>query len=405
MFVSDKINVTINNIFRNNSDNAPSKSLLIAEKELQKALKPNIFQILKKKPHYLRKLVKRFSHKPNFRSFKLPGRDRVVTDRRHEFDQRAGKQADKQPEPQARQQQAQIARQRVRSKVIKEQSRQNMGKENPKQVNRKQVQIMQHARMQGMDKQIAGQRLDKMLSAFEKMIIARFEGGKPIAHYAKNGQPARAAKTEKQWSAFFKSFAHRMSPKRIQMSLVKSFLFRGLVSKGNNGVCIADMNLNSGRVEKFIRFKVLANLMAKLSQLTPGDTISKAALTEKELQYLSLDAAKRMTEHAQKPKQGRFISENAEQRAAETLGLPIDIQLREKAKRYRKGKSLGFNAFFEKDPEDNATPYRFVPWWHWGNLPTQHPKPKLVTLVFYASLFIMAMLGIFVATYRLMVGG
>jgi hypothetical protein len=252
------------------------------------------------------------------------------------------------------------------------------------------------------------EKLDRLISAFEKLLVQRFEGGKEIAQYLKEGKAQFAEKSEVQWKQFFESFMHRSVPKKVSFAMIEDFLFRGVVQRGQKGIFIGDMRLTGGRIEKFIRVSLLAEILTKLQGVKPGQTVQKGVIKGEggeELAYLALAAAKRREfQTSEKAADGKFMSERAEQRAAEELGLSADAMLREKARRLKeKGGRRGLGGFFEKDAEPEDIPYQFVPWWHWGNL-SRPGRTKIVTVVFYAALLAISLLGAAVITYRLLNG-
>lgn len=251
-----------------------------------------------------------------------------------------------------------------------------------------------------LEQQTASDRVDKLLSKFERMILQRFEEGSQIAQQSKDGKPAFAEKSDGQWSQFFRQFLDRTVKKTIDFSKIQEFLFRGLVAKGNRGIFIGDLKLTSGQVEKFIRMSIMESIMARLKGLKPGQAVGKGAFGElgEELAYLALSSAKRKQySTSDKEAEGKFMGGRAEDRAAKELGITLDDQLREKARKMRKGR--GLNWFFEKDPEGEDIPYTFVPWWHWGNL-SKPGKFKWFTVFFYSSLLILAIMGIAIITMK-----
>lgn len=259
----------------------------------------------------------------------------------------------------------------------------------------------------GLERDAATGRLDKLLTAFERMIVARFEDGRQLEHMIKDGKAAFAEKSEAQWAAFFKSFLSRTVGRTASLEDIKNFLLRGLIPKGGKGIFIGDMHLTNGRVEKFIRFSIIADILAKLAGKKPGEVVGKGELGElgEELQYLALAAPRgREFEAAQKETEGKFMGGRSEARAAEELGFAVEGQLEEKARRLRAKKGKGLGMFFEKDGEPEDIPYQFVPWWHWGNL-KRPGKYRRFTVLFYTSLLALAIIGIIAVTMKLLAGG
>ena len=260
------------------------------------------------------------------------------------------------------------------------------------------------------DQAAAESRVDKMLSAFEKMVVERFEKGAQLANQNADGQARFKGKTAAEWKQFFQKFMHRAVTKKALMNDIKHFLMRGVVAKGAKGIFIGDAMFNSGRVEKFIRFSILAEALAKFRAMIPGDKVTAemlGKLTGEELMYLALAASRgKGFAFSQQEARGMFAGAKAEAQAAAALGIPLDQQLQQKARQLRGRKRGGGSGFgwFEKDPEPEETPYRFVPWWQWGNLNNPGPT-KWITRVMYGAFLIVALMGIVVLTVRLLAGG
>lgn len=259
----------------------------------------------------------------------------------------------------------------------------------------------------GLEREVATHRFEKLMSQFEKMLVQRFENGKQIAGQSADGKPTFNAKSEAQWKAFFQRFFSRTVKKSVRLSDIANMLFRGMVSKGGKGVFIGDMQLKNGRMEKFVRFSILADIIASFKGLKPGQQIGKGmleGLSGEELMYLALAASKdKRLNFTERAELGKFMGGKAEELAAKQLGITLDDQLREKAKRLRNRGKNSFGGFFDKDAELEDIPYRFVPWWHWGNL-SKPGKFKWTTVFFYGSLLAMAILGAAVATMRILGG-
>lgn len=391
-------------------DNAPVEDIQKAEMEVAEALQKQPFELRKQLP-FFQKLVQKFDASKAFQNFRLPGRERVVEDRREQF-QGEPKEAAKEGAKEA----AKSAAKEAAKDAAKEESKKAALKlKDGKLISKKDLRLAGAAAlgardvsMKGSDHQAAAARVDEMLSAFERMVVERFEKGKQIADQSADGKPHFKPKTEAQWKQFFKNFMSRTIKKRVLIDDIKQFLMRGVVSKGAKGVFIGDMTMNSGRVERFVRFSIIAEALAKLRAMMPGDTVTRqmlGKLTGEELMYLAL-AASRGREFAfvQQAAQGRFGAARAEAQAAEALGIPLNQQLEQKARHLRGKKGRGGMAWFEKDPEPEETPYRFVPWWSWGNLNAPTPT-KWITRVMYGALFIVSLIGIITLTVRLLGGG
>jgi len=258
-----------------------------------------------------------------------------------------------------------------------------------------------------LDRDVASGRVNRLMTSFEKLVFERFEKGKEIERFTKDGKPIFANKSEAEWKAFFKKFAHRSIMKKTKMEGIKEFILRGLVGKGEKGVFIGDMRLGAGRVEKFIRLSILAEIFAKLRGKKPGSILVKSDLgkMEEDLLYLAIGASRRERfAFNKKAAEGRFMDGRSEMRAAEALGLSVDSHLKEKAKRLRERKGGGgMSSMFDKDSEPDGIPYKFVPWWHWGNL-SKPGKFRWFTLFFYVALFALVIIGAFTLTMKLSAG-
>jgi hypothetical protein len=263
-----------------------------------------------------------------------------------------------------------------------------LGEKGKKYVNYLNVEARMRRLAQAQKPEVKAQ-IDELLSKFEKMLVDVFEEGKQLAKKSKDGKPAFLKKTDSQWKKFFSRFTGRMLKKKVPTKNIQGFLFRGMVPKGAKGLVISDMTLASGRVERFIRFSILAEAMAKLSKLLPGDAFGKEMLTGEELYYLALASA-RGREYATvpKPTPGRFMGGVAEEKAEQRLGLT-------------RGKKLGaFGWGKEKEPHEE-TPYQFIPWWHWDNV-KRPGKFKMITVAFYLALGLTVVIGILAITQYLL---
>ncbi|MBI4211521.1 MAG: hypothetical protein HY540_02680, partial [Deltaproteobacteria bacterium] len=188
---------------------------------------------------------------------------------------------------------------------------------------------------------------------------------------------------------------------------VREFLLRGVVQKGAKGIVISDMLLANGRVEKFIRFSVMATVLEKLKMLLPGEAFTRseiAALSQEELNYLALAVARSADAVAEEAERGKFFDAQAEARAAQELGLPMSQHLSAKSRLLRKQRKLGLGGLLgssEGEIFEDPAPTQFIPWWHWENLKKPSPA-RSVTAVFYTALGIVALIGIGVLTMRLL---
>ena len=391
--------------------------------EAEAKLAEQTFELSQKIPFFQR-LVQKLDATMAFQHFRLPGSDRIVVDRR---DQDHGK-----PEVPDKSQAEEVANQTAKesvkdaAKVIQSKEADakdlkdlkdaaiKMRLQDGKLIKEKEPAYQNYFTDRvmdrgGLEQQAASERVGKLLSLFEETIIARFENGKQVAKESADGKSKFLLKSEAQWKEFFQSFMDRMVQKKMQLSEINEFLLRGLINRGNKGVVIGDLQLANGQTEKFVRFSVLAEILAKLKTLSPGDTFGKNILGDlsgEELAFLALAASRgRELAASMLPTQGKFMGGRAEEWASKELGLPVDQQLRQKAGLLKSKRGKGFGGALGGDVMEGDTPYRFIPWWHWGNL--KRPgggKNKWVTTVFYGALLILSIIGIAAATIRLLKG-
>ncbi|MBN1283024.1 MAG: hypothetical protein JXA24_04545 [Proteobacteria bacterium] len=388
--------------------NAPMEEIQKAEVELADAVQRAPFEIKEGTP-FFQQLAQKLDATQAFQHFRLLN-GRMVDDRREQFMGRPEKQADEAGRA-AQQEQAKEVAKEVAKDAAKEGAKaatEEAGKKADAKEAKEGARAAASMKLsEGLDQRAAGKRLDEMLSKFERLVIDRFEGGKQVAQESADGKPHFNPKTEAEWKQFFQNFLDRTVAKKALIDDIKQLFMRGVVQKGGKGIFIGDMHLSNGRVEKFVRFSIIAEALARLRAMMPGSQITKEMLgkmTSEELLYLAL-AATRGREFAfqQKDAEGRFGLAKAEAQAAEKLGIPLEQQLAKKARMLKDRRGRGM-AWYDKDGEPEELPYQFVPWWQWGNL-TGPSNTKWVTRVFYGALFIVSLIGIVVLTLRLLAGG
>ncbi len=383
--------------------NAPIEEIQKAEQDVAEAMRRQPFEMRERLPFFLNRFKQLGVHaRTVFQQFRLPGRERMVADRREQFE---GKPKE-------------AAKEEVKKEAAKEATKEAAKKEGGKEVKKfptfelKEGKLIKAreaaaAGVRAADVRAAEKRVDEMLSKFEKMVVARFEKGEQVAQQSKDGKAYFNPKTEEEWHQFFATLNHRAIGKKIPLDLIKQFFMRGVITKGNKGIFIGDMALNSGRMMKFVRFSILAEALAKLRALMPGSEVSKSMLGKlsgEDLMCLALAASRREFARSMLPARGKFAGARAEAQAAAALGIPLESQLGKKAKLLR-GKRAGAGfGWYEKDGEPEETPYRFVPWWSWGNLNNPGPT-RWITRAFYGALLIVSLIGIVVLTLRLLGGG
>ncbi len=261
--------------------------------------------------------------------------------------------------------------------------------------------------MQALAKQIPEKaKEERPLSEFEKLVMERFEQAKQLESELAQGKKASfLTKTVEQWKEFFGKFTGRTAKKSLELSEIQEFLFRGLVKKdAAKAVLISDIIQNGGKTEKFARFSILYQKINDfLSKLSPGDVISKQSLadglTAERLLYLALLPASFEQEllTGKQPTQGLFASEAVEARVAEELGI---VQERggpshaHGASAKGKKKRGGIKGFFGGgDDEVIPDSGQFIPWWQWGTL--KRPGGFTLKKAFYTAvitLFVIVMI-------------
>jgi len=374
---------------------APQEKIAEAQKAVAESLGKDQFQIMRMLPHFIQAAAKNVDAATVYEHFRLPGRDRIVHDRREEG--KGGAEKDARKKERARgEQRLEFEIKKGRLVKFKEKTYENY--------------LADRMGKTVSEREAAEAKVQRLLSVFEELIVSRFEGGRQVAKESPDGKPRFLVKTEGQWKDFFSKFYDRIVAKKVLLQDIHEFLFRGLVPKGNKGVVISDMILNNGRVEKFVRFSVIADALARLKALMPGDSFGRerlAGLTGEEFLYLALAVSKgRDIAMSPLPTAGKFVSGQAEEKAAQELGLPIPGQPQGRAAslkgRTRRAPFMGL--FDEHEGEPEELPYQFIPWWHWANL-KRPVRSRWATVAFYTALLAMALMGIGILTYRLLSGG
>ncbi len=396
-------------------NHAPQEQIASLQRQLVQRAGRGGFQLARMLPHFMQAAARNVNATTVYEHFRLPGSNRVVEDNRDQ-----PQQADQKDD--AKQQVREQAKQEAKTE-----SKEEARREARMEIRRGKLEAAKEKKYENYLANRAGrtapreqppqrqQNLEKLLSQFERLILERFEGGKKLAQEAEEGKAKFLEKTEQQWRDFFNTFRQRLAARKISLNDVREFFLRGIITKGNKGIIISDMALKNGKVEKFIRFSVIADILAKLSNLKPGDSFRADLLKamQAELAYLGLATSKgREMATSPLPTAGKFISGKAEGEAARELGLmPFGDQKTETKQDQplqSRGKSRrGFLAwlFGEKQKQyPEETPYRFVHWWEWGKLP-KPAKFRWTTTVFYGALLIISILGIALLTYRLLSGG
>ncbi len=372
--------------------NAPAEQIEALERQIAEQSGKDQFSVMRMLPHFVRTVAKTLSAASVYEHFQLPGRDRIVHDRRYEVEQK-GKESTPEAKPERPKAEMEIKEGRLVSS--KEKTYENYLTDRMERISTPEQREMEA-------------KIERLLTTFERLILERFEQGRPLAKESPDGKPKFLSKTEAEWREFFSQFKDRIVGRRISLDEIGEFLFRGLIGKGNKGIIISDVMHKDGRIEKFIRFSVIAEALAKLKGLNPGDRFGPEFLSSlgEEFMYLALAASKgRDFATSPLPTAGRFVSGKTEEFVSRELGIPMaDTQEEKRGGRIRTKRSFFGGLLEEKEEPLEELPYQFIPWWHWGNL-KRPGKPRLTTIAFYFALLAISLIGIAVLTYRLLKGG
>lgn len=239
----------------------------------------------------------------------------------------------------------------------------------------------------------AASEISRLLSEFEKLLVDRFEKGKKIAQESADGKPHFKLKTDAQWRSFFSKFLKRTVWKQGELSALKQFIFRGLVQMKRGGgayaMLIGDMMMADGKMDKFARLKVLSDVAKLLANLEPGSTLEaeiiRKGLSVEEFKYLALahKHGEKGVRTGAEPTRGMFGQLKTEEQVAEKLGL----------RRRKKGGAYGGPIKWgEKDEEEEK--HAFVPW-AWWDREERKGKPLLFKSILFtliaALLFVLIM--------------
>ncbi|MBI4126507.1 MAG: hypothetical protein HY465_03345 [Deltaproteobacteria bacterium] len=353
------------------------------------------FQLREVLPHFIKQTAQMVNAQKVYQHFRLPGKDRIVEDRRER--PHGDKAPDRAEQKKGEEREARAEKEGLTLK------RGTLVSDRPKDY--KNYLGDRSSLSASPEQQAATERVERLLSAFERLVIARFEGGREIVQAFVNGEVRFGGKTIDEWRQFFANMGDRSVARKTLLAEIQEFLFRGVIPKGERGVVIADMTHANGRVEKFVRFGVIAEALAKLKSLVPGQTFGKealAGLTGEELVYLSLATARGTGfTMSDAPTLGKFMGGASEARAAQELGIALEGQLHAKTQLLkRRGKGPGGFRWLDKEiPEE--TPSQFVPWWKWGNL-YRPSKTKWLTIMMYLSLLTISMIAMGTIITRLM---
>lgn len=360
-----------------------------------------IAQISRHLPKLIQKTLQKIEASAIFRTFKLAGRDWVVVDRREEKVAAKEGQEGKEAKPDE-------------AKKIKEESKKPIeemilmrGKLSPAREKEYENYLADPSlRLRMPEQKAAEDRLLKLLTKFEKLLLKRFEGGEEVAAPKREGEASFLKKTVEQWRQFFSRFVNRTVLRTVSAEQLHEGLFRGLVQRQARSTVISDLALVNGQVEKFARIHLQTpeqQIQAFLQKLEPGSKLSKEELKRLaagDLEYLAIKEMEGEIAWARAPQKGKFF-ETAQTEAliSQDLGIQLGDQLREKEKLIREaaarkrggGKGgIGGEFFGEAAPGEESGPKeQFIPWWQYG------PKKPIVRWGLAAFLFLL-FLGILI---------
>lgn len=340
------------------------QDLIVKEQHLERQVQKRPAQegLLQKFTQHLPRLIQRTLAKLEaqtvYQTFKLPGRDYVVSDQR---DKSAASQTKSQAETIAEESKRPLEELLVqRGKLVpaKEKGYTNyLGEVSTKPATPEQ--------------KAAQERVLEFFSRFEKTLLKRFEQGADIEQPLLNGRFQFLRKTLKQWQDFFARFVQRTVKRKVAAGEIQEMIFRGLVQRQTKVTVISDFSLTNGQFEKYTRHRLTPeaqNFLAMLTGLQPGQRLSKEELRRflsGDLEYLAIRAAEEEAAFAKAPLKGKFLTTaQAEERVAHDLGLQLGAQLKEKEKVLRGlgGRKRGFPGGGEFDEEGP----QFIPWWQYG---------------------------------------
>lgn len=256
-------------------------------------------------PGFLRAVERRQASSVAYRSFKLPGTDRMVSDLRD-----GAKQEAVQKEATYNTREGRLAEAKSKSFVNYLGDRSNL---------------------RGNVSGALESEISRLLSEFEKLLIERFEKGKTVEQKSEDGKPHFKAKTDSEWHSFFSKFVKRTVWKDADIGLVNEFIFRGLASlkkgDGKFAMLIGDLIMSDGQNQKFARLKVLSDIMKALSGIEPGSALEAEVLKKfmeaGELKFLALahKHAEKGFQTAAQATKGLFGELKMEEHVARELGI------------------------------------------------------------------------------------
>lgn len=340
-----------------------AKDIEQSKKEHKKIDPEVLIQLSRNLPRLIQKTLQKVEASQVYQTFKLPGSDHVVHDRRPSA-------AETKPEKKETDKAKMIADEAKmplesflakRGKIVsgKEKDYENFFADPAQKVKLP-------------EQKTAEERLKRLFSRFESALLRRFEWGEQMVRRVREGEASFFKKTADQWRAFFGRFAKRAVKRHVALENVDGWTFRGLVRKDSKATVVSDLALANGQIEKFVRFRLprTAGLLAeRLSVLEPGTRLGGGELKEqgKDLEYLAIKEGSPEASFTTAPTKGKFLgTAQAEEKVAGDLGLQLGAQLKEKTRHLKKlsreksGGGMGWAGEEEAPPQEENI---FVPWW------------------------------------------
>lgn len=234
------------------------------------------------------------------------------------------------------------------------------------------------------------QDIGRKLSAFEIILIERFEKGKIIERPSLGGKPHFGEKSPSEWHEFFSKFTNRTVWQEAKLEDVRKFIYRGILDLKKGGenyvVLIGDLKFLNDTIAKFARLRILSELASVVLENAPGDDVSvdilKKIFGDTSFKYLSIISKHRdtITYHPREDTIGIFAKLRTEDDIAKKLGLKNVGSKRHYFGLTKKGSD-----------ESNEEEDRFVPLGFWERQKRAF-WPKLPTIVIS---ILLALLGIF----------
>lgn len=365
-----------------------------AEGTKQTVSAETLAQLAKYLPRLIQRTLAKLDATQVYQTFKLPGRDVIVRDRRQAEGEAKTKEKSDSIAAESKQSLEELLLQKGKLIKPKEQTYENYLGDVSKQ-------------LPLSEQKVAAGRLQQFFSRFEETLLKRFERGAKMEQPIQNGECSFLQKTAVQWRNFFGRFVARTVKRYIGMEQIQEWIYRGLVQRQARATVISDWTLTNGQLEKFVRYRLpgeAQNFAQMLAALQPGSKLSKEELKRflsGELEYLAIKAAQEEAAFVQAPLKGKFLTTaQAEEKVASDLGLQLGAQLREKEKvlrdlggRRRRGGGGGL--FGETSEEESQVPETpFIPWWQFGPLRKGRGPARWFVAVFYLVLISLVVVGI-----------